>query len=83
MQVFYVFFNKTKNLQIQVFFPVGLTPTIDVPADIKWLYLVEAGFYIHSIYATIFMDEWKKDSIAMLIHHVLADALIMFSLSFR
>lgn len=61
----------------------NLKPTSEVPFDILALYVTEAGFYFHSIYATIFMDAWKKDSIAMLIHHVLANALILFSLNFR
>jgi len=51
--------------------------------DILSLYVIEAGFYFHSIYATIFMDAWRKDSVAMLIHHVLANSLIIFSLVLR
>lgn len=62
---------------------LGIKSDMEVPFDILLLYLVEAGFYFHSIYATIFMDEWKKDSVAMILHHILANALIIFSLCFR
>ena len=54
-----------------------------IPDDIRYLYYLESGFYFHALYATVFMDVWKKDSIAMLIHHVLANALIIFSMATR
>uniref|UniRef100_H3AF80 Ceramide synthase 1 n=1 Tax=Latimeria chalumnae TaxID=7897 RepID=H3AF80_LATCH len=56
---------------------------MEVPADIALAYLVQAGFYGHSIYATVYMDAWRKDSIVMLIHHVITLALIAFSYAFR
>lgn len=37
----------------------------------------------HSIYATAYMDTWRKDSIVMLLHHVVALTLIAFSYAFR
>ena len=54
-----------------------------VPQDIYMLYVVEAGFYFHSIYATLFMDQWRRDSILMIAHHVLTNLLIFFSFAFR
>lgn len=54
-----------------------------IPDDIRYLYYLESGFYFHALYATVFMDVWKKDSVAMLIHHVLANALIIFSMATR
>lgn len=56
---------------------------MQVPFDIRLLYLVECGFYLHSIYATICMDTWRKDSIVMLIHHVLTMTLILVSYATR
>lgn len=56
---------------------------MSVPGDITLLYFVECGFYLHSIYATIYMDAWRKDSIVMLIHHVLTMTLILFSYATR
>ena len=56
---------------------------MSVPSDIYYLYCIQASFYLHSIYATVFMDTWRKDSIAMLIHHVLTVFLLCFSFAIR
>ena len=56
---------------------------MQVPSDIKWLYFVECGFYLHSIYATLYMDEKRKDFLVMLIHHVLTMTLIIVSYATR
>jgi ceramide synthetase len=56
---------------------------MSVPSDIYYLYCIQTSFYIHSIYATVFMDTWRKDSIAMLIHHVLTVFLLCFSFAVR
>jgi len=54
-----------------------------IPQDIYTLYVVEAGFYFHSIYATLFMDQWRRDSHLMILHHILTNALIFFSFAVR
>ena len=54
-----------------------------VPQDIYMLYVVEAGFYFHSVYATLFMDLWRRDSVLMIAHHIVANLLILFSLAMR
>lgn len=54
-----------------------------VPLDIQFLYFVECGFYLHSIYATLFMDTIKKDFFVMLFHHVITLALINISYATR
>ncbi|KAM7449757.1 Ceramide synthase 1 [Porites harrisoni] len=54
-----------------------------VAQDIYVLYVVEAGFYFHSVYATFFMDQWRRDSILMILHHVLTISLISFSFAVR
>ena len=54
-----------------------------IPQDIYMLYVVEAGFYFHSIYATLFMDQWRRDSILMIMHHILTNLLIFFSFAIR
>ena len=51
------------------------------PFDLSVVYAIEASFYFHSVYATLFMDEWRRDSIAMLCHHLVALTLITFSFS--
>ncbi|CAB4007018.1 ceramide synthase 1-like [Paramuricea clavata] len=56
---------------------------MSIPSDIYYLYCIQASFYIHSIYATLFMDTWRKDSIAMIIHHFLTVFLLCFSFAVR
>ena len=56
---------------------------MSVAQDMYVLYIVEAGFYFHSIYATLFMDQWRRDSILMILHHILAISLIFFSFAVR
>ena len=54
-----------------------------VQEDIKLLYFIECGFYLHSIYATLYMDTVRKDFMVMIIHHVLTMTLITFSYATR
>ncbi|NWY52881.1 CERS1 synthase, partial [Chionis minor] len=56
---------------------------MDVPTDIAIAYLLQCSFYGHSIYATAYMDTWRKDSVVMLLHHVVTLTLITFSYAFR
>lgn len=56
---------------------------MSVPIDIKIAYLIQGSFYGHSIYATIYMDAWRKDSLVMVVHHFITLALITFSYAFR
>lgn len=50
-----------------------------VPADIQWIYLLETSFYTHSAYASLRMDHKRKDTIAMVIHHVVTLSLLILS----
>lgn len=59
------------------------TPGMAVPRDIAAAYLLQGSFYGHSIYATLYMDAWRKDSVVMLIHHVVTLVLIVSSYAFR
>ncbi|XP_076333184.1 ceramide synthase 1-like isoform X1 [Tachypleus tridentatus] len=54
-----------------------------VPIDIYILYIVQCSFYLHSVYATLFLDTWRKDSIVLLIHHVITLVLVSSSLALR
>ncbi|NWR77532.1 CERS1 synthase, partial [Centropus unirufus] len=56
---------------------------MDVPTDIAIAYLLQCSFYGHSIYATAYMDTWRKDSVVMLLHHVVTLTLIASSYAFR
>ncbi|XP_009993370.1 PREDICTED: ceramide synthase 1 [Chaetura pelagica] len=56
---------------------------MEVPTDIAIAYLLQGSFYGHSIYATAYMDTWRRDSVVMLLHHVVTLTLISFSYAFR
>jgi len=56
---------------------------MDVPFDIYCAYVVEFAFYVHSIYGTLYMDRWRKDSVVMIFHHLLSIFLLGFSYSIR
>ncbi|NXU76455.1 CERS1 synthase, partial [Oreotrochilus melanogaster] len=56
---------------------------MEVPTDIAIAYLLQCSFYGHSIYATAYMDTWRKDSVVMLLHHVVTLTLIALSYAFR
>ncbi|NXO45501.1 CERS1 synthase, partial [Locustella ochotensis] len=56
---------------------------MQVPRDIAVAYLLQGSFYGHSLYATAYMDTWRKDSLVMLLHHVVALTLIASSYAFR
>ncbi|GIY74932.1 ceramide synthase 1 [Caerostris extrusa] len=53
------------------------------PTDLYLMYMAQCGFYVHSLYATLFLDTWRKDSLVMMIHHVLTVTLISISYSLR
>ena len=54
-----------------------------VSTTVYIVYLAQASFYIHSLYATIFQDSWRKDSVVLLVHHVVATILLTVSWSAR
>ncbi|NXO22870.1 CERS1 synthase, partial [Cisticola juncidis] len=54
-----------------------------VPRDIAVAYLLQGSFYGHSLYATAYMDTWRRDSLVMLLHHLVALALLASSYAFR
>ncbi|NWU21633.1 CERS1 synthase, partial [Dyaphorophyia castanea] len=55
---------------------------MEVPRDIAIAYLLQCSFYGHSLYATAYMDTWRKDSVVMLLHHVVTLTLIASSYAF-
>ncbi|CAF3032443.1 unnamed protein product [Rotaria socialis] len=59
------------------------SPGMTVPFDIRLMYFVQCGFYLHSIYATLYMDYKRKDFYVMLLHHVVTMTLIFVSYATR
>ncbi|NXP26600.1 CERS1 synthase, partial [Scytalopus superciliaris] len=60
----------------------GWQKGMEVPTDIAIAYLLQCSFYGHSIYATAYMDTWRKDSVVMLLHHVVTLTLLASSYAF-
>ncbi|KAK6023461.1 Longevity-assurance protein, partial [Ostertagia ostertagi] len=46
---------------------------------IRVIYATQASFYIHSVYATLYLDPWRKDSWLMFIHHFIALSMLLLS----
>ncbi|CAJ0595472.1 unnamed protein product [Cylicocyclus nassatus] len=55
----------------------GIPPPIH-PA-ILLVYASQTAFYIHSIYATLYLDIWRKDSWLMFIHHFVTITMLLLS----
>lgn len=54
-----------------------------LPTEYVVLYIFELSFYLHSIYAILALDRWRKDSLVVALHHVIAVLLIFFGFSTR
>ncbi|CAM6005683.1 unnamed protein product, partial [Sphagnum balticum] len=54
-----------------------------VETDIYVIYLVQLSFYIHSLYATLRIDQWRKDTPTLMLHHILCVFLISTSLTIK
>ena len=50
---------------------------------LHWLYMFEMGFYLHSIYATVYLETIRKDFVVMMLHHLLTFGLLLFSYAIR
>jgi len=72
--------NKKKKKKL---FNLDWSTDMVIPFDIKLMYFIQCGFYLHSIYATLYMDYKRKDFYVMLIHHVLTMTLILVSYATR
>ena len=51
-----------------------------VPTSVYAVYIAQTSFYLHSVYATAFVDQWRRDSVVMIVHHFIALSLIVSSL---
>ncbi|CAH8487098.1 unnamed protein product [Schistosoma bovis] len=56
---------------------------IPTPPDYYWLYTLQLGFYLHSLWSVFFMDLWRKDSSVLVLHHCLTLLLLEGSLLLR
>ena len=54
-----------------------------IPGQIYLSYVIQLSWYIYGIYATLYVDVWRKDSHLMMLHHVVTLLLVGFSFAFR
>lgn len=78
-----IFFDEHCPTKTKYFGFLDWVAGMPIPFDITMMYFVQCGFYLHSIYGTLYMDYKRKDFYAMLIHHVLTMALIFVSYATR
>ncbi|KAF8561380.1 hypothetical protein P879_09876 [Paragonimus westermani] len=53
---------------------------VDPPAfDLQVIYALQLAHYLHTAYATLFVDTWRSDWIALIVHHVVTLSLISLS----
>ncbi|XP_006822803.1 ceramide synthase 1-like [Saccoglossus kowalevskii] len=52
---------------------------MEVPLDIYIIYVYQCGFYVHSIYASIYVDVIRSDFYLVMAHHILTIMLLAFS----
>ncbi|KAL3317867.1 Ceramide synthase 1, partial [Cichlidogyrus casuarinus] len=50
-----------------------------VPSFVKFIYVLQSAFYLHSTYATLFMDYIRSDFLALMMHHAVTCALLILS----
>jgi hypothetical protein len=58
-------------------------PGREVPTSIYWLYMVQIGFYVHCVYASIFIETIRKDFAVLMLHHFVTLCLLTFSYGSR
>lgn len=54
-----------------------------VPRSVYIVYLAQTSFYVHSLYATLCVDVWRRDSAVLIVHHVITVILLVVTLSVR
>lgn len=61
------------------FFRPDYSLSNSVEPFIYWIYLIELSFYLHSLYTTAMVDQRRKDTNTMLLHHIICILLIVIS----
>lgn len=64
-------------------FAIGWFPAEPVGSSIYWLNMLEVGFYIHCLYAMVYLEPMRKDFAVMMLHHVLVILALLSSYTFR
>ena len=77
--IYLVFFKEEPlffNLQSQW---TKWYPGEPIEPGVHWLYMVQMGFYLHCIYATLYLETIRKDFVVLMLHHVLTLGLLSIS----
>ena len=61
------------------FVSIDWQPGISIWPGLHWLYMVQMGFYLHCVYATIYLETIRRDFVVLMLHHGLTLGLLMFS----
>ena len=56
-----------------------IVPGITVEPSLYWLYMLQMGFYAHCVYASVFIETIRRDSIVFMLHHFLTLGLLIYS----
>ena len=83
LSIYFKFWIFSAFITMLFLFAIDWNPGMPVPMDITALYVVVFAFYLHSVYATLYVDRWRKDSVVMLFHHFLTMSLVGFSYGAR
>jgi len=54
-----------------------------IPTDIYLIHIIQLAYYVHSIYSSLAIDLWRKDTPTLLFHHVICIALMFISIFTR
>ena len=65
------------------FIIVDFTLGMAVPDGIYWLYMLQMGFYVHCVYASLYLETIRRDFLAMMFHHFLTLGLLSYSYAVR
>ena len=72
--------NFTRNF---LSLSIGWEKGGQVEPEIYWLFMFQLGFYLHFLYATVFVNTKRKDFAVLVLHHVLTITLIAWSYAVR
>ena len=62
-----------------MFYISAWSPTEPLEPGLYWLYMLQMGFYYHSIYAAVYIETIRRDFAVIMTHHLLTLGLLLFS----
>lgn len=62
---------------------IGYVLGLEIKLELYCLYILQIGFYLHCIYALVFIETIRKDFPVLMLHHFLTLGLLVYSLGVR